>query len=82
MGYPSGPRFWSLHGCIWDHFGDDFKCFFWGLLKDLGGDLGSIFEMNFGLISAFVLAELRSTDRPRRVREAKRINQHFDGFSD
>ena len=24
MGYPSGPRFWSLHGCIWDHFGEDF----------------------------------------------------------
>ena len=23
MGYPSGPRFWSLHGCIWDHFGGD-----------------------------------------------------------
>ena len=22
MGYPSGPRFWSLHGCIWDHFGE------------------------------------------------------------
>ena len=24
MGYPSGPHFWSLHGCIWDHFGEDF----------------------------------------------------------
>ena len=44
---------------------------FFGFLKDLGGDLGSIFEMIFGLISTFVLAELRSTDRPRRVREAK-----------
>ena len=20
MGYPSGPRFWSLHGCIWGRF--------------------------------------------------------------
>ena len=28
MGYPSGPRFWSLHGCIWDHFGEDFGTLF------------------------------------------------------
>ena len=46
-----------------------FNCFF-GFLEDIGGDLGSIFEMIFGLISKFVLAELRSTDRPQRVREA------------
>ena len=46
---------------------------FSGFLKDLRSDFGSIFEMIFGLISKFVLAKLRSTDWPRRVREAKRI---------
>ncbi len=39
------------------------------ILQDLGKEFGSM----FGLISEFVLAELRFTDRPRRVREAKRI---------
>ena len=28
MGYPSGPRFWSLPGRIWDDFGEDFGTFF------------------------------------------------------
>ena len=35
IGYPSRPRFWSQHGCIWDHLGHDF-----GLFLDL--DLGPI----------------------------------------
>ena len=28
MGYPSVPRFWSLHGYIWDYFGGDFGTLF------------------------------------------------------
>ena len=43
------------------------------ILKDLGNEFGSM----FGLISKCVLAELRFTDRPRRVREAKRILRNF-----
>ena len=27
MGYPSRPGFWSQHGCIWHHFGEDFSEF-------------------------------------------------------
>ena len=38
-------------------------------MKDLGGEFGLI----FGLISKLVLTELRFTDRPWRVREAKTI---------
>ena len=47
------------------------------ILKDLESEFGSM----FGLISKFVLAELRFTDRPRRVREAKRILVGPSAFS-
>ena len=40
MGYPSGPRFWSLHGYIWDHFGEDFGTL---LAPHFGSMLTSIF---------------------------------------
>ena len=40
-------------------------------LNDLGSEFGSM----SGLIAKLVLAELRFTDRPRRVREAKRISE-------
>ena len=42
MGYPSGPRFWSQHGCIWDHLGDDFGPF---LDLDLGPILFTFFTI-------------------------------------
>ena len=48
------------------------------ILKDLGNEFGSM----FGLISKFVLAELRFTDRPRRVREAKRIFERIFPLTD
>ena len=54
------------------HLGDDVDSFS-RILKDLGNDCGSSFGMIFGLVSKFVLAELRFTVRPWRVREAKRI---------
>ena len=42
MGYPSGRRFWSQHGCIWDHLGDDFGPF---LDLDLGPILFTFFTI-------------------------------------
>ena len=42
MRYPSGPRFWSLHGCIWDHFGEDFGTLF---APHFGPMLTSIFDI-------------------------------------
>ena len=44
------------------------------ILKGLGNEFGSM----FGLISKLVLAELRFIDRPRRVREAKRIQSYVE----
>ena len=45
------------------------------ILKDFGNE----FESMFGLISKFVLAEFRFTDRPRRVREASKRKEFLDG---
>ena len=42
MGYPSRPRFWSLHGCIWNNFCEDFDPF---LHLDFGSFLCTFFKI-------------------------------------